>query len=74
MAIRLRMVGDIAVAICAAHSEPKPDDIYLDDKWHYAISQKYWRDYDEIDIVDEDNNVAARGECDCPSCREAGDR
>ena len=56
MAMRLRIVDGIMVALCAAKTEAEMGDIYLDDGWHYAISQKYWRDYDEIDIVDEENN------------------
>jgi len=55
MAIRLRKVNGVAVALCAAKTAAEPGDIYLDDDWHYAISQKYWRDYDEIKIVDEDD-------------------
>jgi len=60
MAIRLREVNGVAVALCAAKTVPEPGDIYLDDRWHYAISQKYWRDYEEIKIVDEDDVRLAR--------------
>lgn len=56
MAIRLRVVNGIKVALCAAKTKPEKDDIYLDDGWHYAMSRKYWRDYDEINIVDEEHN------------------
>jgi len=63
VAIRLRIVDGVAVALCAAKSHPKPGDIYLDDDLHYALSQKYWRDYDEIQIVDEEDiERAAREE------------
>ncbi len=63
MAMRLRIVRVVSdtgidhvhVALCAAKTLPEEGDIYLDDGWHYAISQKYWRDYDEIDIVDEED-------------------
>lgn len=55
MAIRLREVDGIHVALCAAKTFAEEGDIYLDDNWHYAISQKYWRDYDEIKIIDEDD-------------------
>ena len=61
MAIRLRMVDGVRVALCAAKTRHEEDDIYLDDGWHYAISQKYWRDYDEIDIFDEENNIIVDG-------------
>ncbi len=56
MAIRLRTVNGIHVALCAAKTSPIQGDIYIDDAFHYAISQKYWRDYDEIEIVDEEHN------------------
>lgn len=59
MAIRLRAVNGMQVALCAAKTFAEPGDIYLDDGWHYAISQKYWRDYDEIAIVDEDDVALA---------------
>ena len=63
MAIRLRTVNGQRVALCAAKSTAKPGDLYLDDADHYALSQKYWRDYDEIDIVDkEDIALAAQEE------------
>ena len=68
MAIRLRIVevvsdigiDHIRVALCAAKTEPENGDIYLDDGWHYAISQKYWRDYDEIAITDEKDVALAK--------------
>ena len=59
MAIRLRTVNGVKVALCAAKTLAVPGDIYLDDDWHYTISQKYWRDYDEIDIVDKEDVVLA---------------
>ena len=55
MAIRLRTINGVRVALCAVKSHPVQGDIYIDDGFHYAISQKYWRDYDEIDIVDEEH-------------------
>lgn len=55
MAMRLRIVGSTPVALCAAKTEAAEGDIYLDDRWHYAISQKYWRDYEEIEIIDEED-------------------
>lgn len=56
MAIRVRRMPDgWLVALCAAKSKEKEGDLYLDDEIHYALSQKYWRDYDEITIVDEDD-------------------
>ena len=56
MAIRVRrMDAGCLVALCAAKSDEKEGDIYLDDEAHYALSQKFWRDYEEIDIVDEED-------------------
>ena len=55
MAMRLRTINGVPVALCAAKSHPVQGDTYISDAFHYAISQKYWRDYDEIDIVDEEH-------------------
>ena len=55
MAIRIRDRGDgVLIALCAAKTQPEEGDLYLDDEVHYALSQKYWRDYEEIEIVSED--------------------
>jgi hypothetical protein len=63
MAIRLRKINGVMTALCAAKSVPEEDDIYLDDEIHYALSQKYWRDYPEIQTVDDDDIArAALGE------------
>lgn len=45
MAIRLRTVGGVRVALCAAETDPEPGDVYLDDGDHYALSAKYAHDY-----------------------------
>ena len=50
MAIRLRMVGDTLVALCAARSVEKPGDVYLDDGQHYALDEKFWNDYPKCGI------------------------
>ncbi|KKK80938.1 hypothetical protein LCGC14_2818460 [marine sediment metagenome] len=60
MAMRLRTVNGELMALCAAYSEEKQGDIYIDDGWNYAISQKYWRDYDEIAITDEKDVALAK--------------
>jgi hypothetical protein len=44
MAIRLRTVDGIRVALCAAETDAQPGDIYLDDGDHYAIAAKYAQD------------------------------
>ena len=45
MAIRIRTVNGVTVALCAARSMPKPRDLYLDDAMHEALAQKFFRDY-----------------------------
>lgn len=56
MAIRVRRVSDgCLVALCAAKSESQSGDIYLDDEVHYALARKFWRDYDEVSIIDKDD-------------------
>lgn len=45
MSIRIRTVDGVTIAICAARSIPKPDDIYLDDAAHHALSNKFSRDF-----------------------------
>lgn len=48
MAIRLRIVDGTMVALCAARSVEKPDDIYLDDEAHGALSYKFAADFDAM--------------------------
>ena len=45
MAIRLRTVDGVMVAICAARSVAKPGDIYLDDGAHHALTDKFAADF-----------------------------
>lgn len=45
MAIRIRKINNITIAICAAISTPKPDDLYLDDAIHHALSTKFMLDF-----------------------------
>ncbi len=45
MAIRLRTVEGTLIALCAAETDAAPGDEYLDDGQHYALSVKFWRDY-----------------------------
>lgn len=47
MAIRLRIVENRLIAICAARSIPKEGDMYLDDGQHYALMLKFARDFEE---------------------------
>lgn len=45
MAIRVRIIKGVTIAICAAISDPKPDDLYLDDTIHHALSTKFTLDF-----------------------------
>lgn len=46
MAIRLRIVNEEMVALCAARSAAKESDVYLDDGMHYALACKFAREWD----------------------------
>lgn len=46
MAIRLRTVSGIRVALCAAETDKMPGDVYLDDGDHYALAAKFSRDWE----------------------------
>lgn len=59
MAIRIRKINNKIIAICAAKSSPKKDDIYLDDAVHHALSTKFTVDFAseglmKRDVADED--------------------
>lgn len=45
MAIRIRKVGGILVAVCAARSVEKDGDTYLDDGQHHALAEKFRADF-----------------------------
>ena len=62
MAIRIRRIDGVLIALCAAKTEAIEGDLYLDDGIHYALSQKYWRDYPEIGIIDDEDIVLAAQE------------
>ncbi len=46
MAIRIRIINGITVALCAAETIAKPRDIYLDDNAHHALSTKFAIDWE----------------------------
>ena len=46
MAIRLRTVSGVRVALCAVESDEQLGDLYLDDGDHYALAAKFSRDWD----------------------------
>jgi hypothetical protein len=50
MAIRIRTVDSILVALCAAETNEMPEDIYLDDNQHYALAAKFCHDWQEQQI------------------------
>lgn len=45
MAIRLRRVAGVLVAVCAADVGAEDGDLYLDDEVHHALAAKFARDY-----------------------------
>lgn len=50
MAIRLRTVNGVRVAMCAAETDAEPGDVYLDDGEHYALAAKFARDWQDQTI------------------------
>lgn len=54
MAIRIRKVGEYTVALCAAISEPKEGDLYLDDSVHHALSTKFGIDWKSEGVLEND--------------------
>ncbi len=52
MAIRIRTVNGHTIALCAAATKPKDDDIYLDDAVHHALSTKFGLDWCEEGILE----------------------
>lgn len=45
MAIRIRVIDGVTVALCAVEADPQPGDIYLDDAAHYALAAKFAQDW-----------------------------
>lgn len=67
MAIRIRNVDGVTVALCAAKSQPKDGDIYLDDNAHHALTTKFGLDFHSegfmsSDLADEELLPIMRGE------------
>lgn len=54
MAIRIRKIGVVTVALCAAKTKSKPEDIYLDDNAHHALSTKFGVDWKSEGILEKD--------------------
>lgn len=47
MAIRLRTVNGVRIALCACETDKEDGDVYLDDNDHYALSAKFMKDWQE---------------------------
>jgi hypothetical protein len=45
MAIRLRTVNGVRVALCAVEADEAPGDVYLDDADHGALAAKFAQDW-----------------------------
>jgi len=45
MAIRVRKINGSIIAVCAAETDEKAGDIYLDDNIHYALATKFSNDW-----------------------------
>ncbi len=46
VAIRLRTVDGVRIAVCAAETDAEPGDVYLDDADHYALAAKLALDWE----------------------------
>lgn len=54
MAIRIRKVKGITIALCAQETDEKKGDLYLDDGIHYALAAKFALDWEsELGYEDE---------------------
>lgn len=51
MAIRIRIIDGYCIALCAAITEEKEGDLYLNDDIHHALSTKFWLDFRSEGIV-----------------------
>lgn len=57
MAIRIRRIKDKIVALCAAETDPKIDDLYyLDDNVHHALSEKFTADFKKMGLFRPKND------------------
>ena len=51
MAMRLRQVNGVWIALCAAKYGKRSNDVYLDDGQHQAITEKYLRDWKKNGLI-----------------------
>ena len=54
MSIRIREINGHTVALCAAKTEAKEGDIYLDDGVHHALTTKFGVDWVSEGRFDDD--------------------
>jgi len=52
VAIRIRTVNGVTVALCAVESDERQGDIYLDDGAHHALSTKFGLDFHSMGYLD----------------------
>jgi len=53
MAIRIRKINGYTIALCAACTQPKEGDLYLDDSAHHALSTKFSLDWYEEGLIND---------------------
>ena len=53
MAIRIRKINGHTIALCAYESDPMPNDVYLDDNAHHALSTKFDLDFTKEGFMPE---------------------
>ena len=53
MAIRIREIKGHTVALCAAETKSKEDDLYLNDTIHHALSTKFGLDWEEEGFLEK---------------------
>ncbi len=51
MAIRIRKIKGKTVALCAAEYTEEKDDLYLDANIHYALAEKFMKDWKSNGII-----------------------
>lgn len=56
MAIRIRKVENVVIAVCAAETKPQDGDIYLDDVAHQALGMKFWDDFGRMGFLKESSS------------------
>jgi len=54
MAMRIRIVNNKTVVLCAAQSDPKDGDIYLNDVIDHAIREKLVKDFISEGLINDD--------------------